>query len=291
MPPRRQPPPTVPYIAKGKINSGLPTTIDNAIPDWAKACTTGWKEESLKKRKFDVLTEEEYNDEHMGRAVADSFVHVAKSMASHLNNTGIDMNAANTVSHLISESVFADIRNYTSQQLVKRCLEPVSLYEFKRFYATKLLRSRFNLSTKKAWEAIMKSLAQTHGFTLMEYDRFNNILTSIRGYDVPSRSGDNGDETWLRQRNMLRKLNKLEKAIFERSMDILINTKSGALVVDDELVASCASDVEAKAFSDRKSGKDGAMADCLADSAICMLLGMTYVCYNICVCITNLITY
>ena len=61
-------------------------------------------------------------------------------MASTLSYTAQDMNAANTVSHLISETVFADIRNYTSQQLVKRRLEPVSLYEFKRFYATKLLR-------------------------------------------------------------------------------------------------------------------------------------------------------
>ena len=139
---QRQPPPTVPYIAKGKIDSGLPTAIDNAVPDWAKACATGWKEELLKKRKFDVLTEEEYYEEHMGRAIADTYVHVGKSMASHLTHSGEDMNAANTVSHLISESVFADIRNYTSQQLVKRGLEPVSLYEFKRFYATKLLRSR-----------------------------------------------------------------------------------------------------------------------------------------------------
>lgn len=135
---QREPPPTV-YIAKGKIDSGLPTTIDNAIPDAIKACTTGWKEESLKKRKFDVLTEEEYDDEYMGRAIADSYKHAAKSMASTLSYTAQDMNAANTVSHL-TETVFADIRNYTSQQLVKRRLEPVSLYEFKRFYATKLLR-------------------------------------------------------------------------------------------------------------------------------------------------------
>ena len=161
---QREPPPTIPYIAKGKINSGLPTTIDNAVPDAIKACTTGWKEDqSLKKRKIDVYTEEEYNDEHMGRGVADSYVHAAKSVAHTLSHTAQDMNAANTVSHLISETVFADIRSYTSQQLVKRGLEPVTLYEFKRFYATKLLRSRFNLSTKKAWEAIMSTLAQNHG--------------------------------------------------------------------------------------------------------------------------------
>lgn len=273
--PRRQPPPTVPYIAKGKINSGLPAGIDNAIPDALKACTTHWVEDlTLKKRKFDVFTEDEYMNEHTGHGISDSYIKASTSMELHLSQHAKDMNAFNTVSHLISDTVVADICAFTSQELARRNLQPVSPYEFKRFYATKLLRSRINLSTKKGWEVFMKPLAQTHGFTLMEYDRFNNILTSVRGYDVPTRSGDNGDETWLQQKNLLRGLNNLEKSIFKRSMEILINTDSGSLVIDDELVASRASDVEAKAFSDRKAGKDGTVADCLADSDICMLLGM-----------------
>ena len=72
---------------------------------------------------------------------------------------------------------------------------------------------------------------------------------------------------------MLRNLNELEKNIFKRSMLILFNTESGSLVVDDELVASRAKDVECKAFSSRKTGKDGPVADCAADSITCMLLG------------------
>ena len=75
---------------------------------------------------------------------------------------------------------------------------------------------------------------------------------------------------------MLRNLNDLEKSIFKRSMCILFNTASGSLVIDDELVSSRAKDVECKAFSDRKTGKDGVVADCLADSMIGMLLGMSF---------------
>lgn len=93
MPPHRcrreQPPtPTVPYIAKGKINSGLPSTIDKAIPDAIKACTTGWKEDkTLKKRKFDVYTEEEYMHEEMGHSISDTdtYIHAAESMARNLS--------------------------------------------------------------------------------------------------------------------------------------------------------------------------------------------------------------
>ena len=121
--------------------------------------------------------------------VSDSYIHAAESMARNLSFTGKDMNAANTVSHLISDTVFANLSEYTTQELVRRNIEPVTSHEFKRFYAIKLLRSRFNVSTKKAWDALMGPLAQSHGITLMEYDRFNNILTSVRGYDVPSRSG------------------------------------------------------------------------------------------------------
>ena len=75
-------------IAKGKINSGLPSTIDKAIPDAIKACTTGWKEDkTLKKRKFGVYTEEEYMHEEMGHSISDTdtYIHAAESMARNLS--------------------------------------------------------------------------------------------------------------------------------------------------------------------------------------------------------------
>lgn len=123
----------------------------------------------------------------------------------------------------------------------------------------------------------MEPLATRHGFSLMDMNRFNNILTSIRGYDVTSRTGDCRDDAWLQRKNLLRNLNELEQKVFKRSMDWLFNRESGSLVVDDWLVSSRAKDVEAKTYSDRKAGKDGCVAHCLADSTICLLLGM-YMC-------------
>ena len=74
---------------------------------------------------------------------------------------------------------------------------------------------------------------------------------------------------------MLRNMNSLEVDMYRRSFAILWNSKNGSLVVDDELVSSRARDVESKAFSSRKTGKDGPVADCAADSNLCMLLGKT----------------
>ena len=61
----------------------------------------------------------------------------------------------------------------------------------------------------------------------------------------------------------------------------LFNTETGTLVVDDELVASRAGDVESKVLSDKKAGKEGTMADCLADSTICLLLGIVHIIHHV----------
>ena len=271
----RASPTTTPYIASGHIRTHLSATVDKMIPDAMKACTTGWKQESTKKRKFEVFTEEEYRDKYMRHSISDSYIHVSNVTASLLEQSGLAVNAANTIEYLISDRVFTDIATYTSQELVRRNLPRVDAYEMRRFFAHKLLRSSYNISTKKAWEACIEPLSVKHGFTLMEYERFNNILTSIRGYEVRGRSGDDGDETWLQKKNLLRRLNDLEKNVFKNAMN-LFNTESGTLVVDDELVASRATDVETKVLSEKKAGKEGTMADCLAESTICLLLGTKY---------------
>ena len=57
-------------------------------------------------------------------------------------------------------------------------------------------------------------------------------------------------------------------------MKFLFNTKDGLVVVDGKLVPSRAGDVESKTVSQRKTGKEGPVANCLADSLIGILLGM-----------------
>jgi len=83
---------------------------------------------------------------------------------------------------------------------------------------------------------------------------------------------------------MLRNFSPLEIAMYKRSMQILFNSANGALVVDDELVVSRAQDVESKSFLNRKTEKDGPVVDCLADSTICLMLGMCAGYYTFDVC-------
>ncbi|KAL7456269.1 hypothetical protein ACHAWC_008134 [Mediolabrus comicus] len=98
-------------------------------------------------------------------------------------------------------------------------------------------------------------------------------MMCLRGYDVPSRAGGNGDETWLRRRNLLRHLNPLEQSLFKESVSVLFNTRNGCLVIDDELIPSRAQDVENKTISTRKTGKEGITSDMIAEALMCLLLG------------------
>ncbi|KAL7502175.1 hypothetical protein ACHAXN_000579, partial [Cyclotella atomus] len=109
----------------------------------------------------------------------------------------------------------------------------------------------------------------------MQQARFTEILHRLRGYDVSSRTGDDGmSDVWLQKRNRLRQLQELEELIFAPSASILMNKKSGELVLDDELIGSRAGDVESKNHSERKAGRDGPCADAIACSHVGILYGM-----------------
>jgi hypothetical protein len=62
--------------------------------------------------------------------------------------------------------------------------------------------------------------------------------------------------------------------MFERSKNIIFESRYGCYVLDDELVASKAADVEVKTLSTRKSGKEGSTADIICDSFLQLVLGM-----------------
>ena len=112
------------------------------------------------------------------------------------------------------------------------------------------------------------------GFVLMECSQFKEIKNNLRGYSVNDRAPDSGDDSWLRQTNLLRNMSVLEIKVFERSISTLLNQESGVLVVDDELISSRASDVELKLLSDRKSGKEGPVVDCVSCSLTNVLYGL-----------------
>ena len=119
-------------------------------------------------------------------------------------SSGKAVNGASAVEFLVSEEVFTTLSKYVSQVLVTQGLLPVKPYEMRQFFATKLLQNRFNVLSDKAWEAFMKPLATKHGFTMLDRECHEHILTSICGYDVTKRTGDSGDNSWKQRKNLLR---------------------------------------------------------------------------------------
>ena len=80
--------------------------------------------------------------------------------------------------------------------------------------------------------------------------------------------------TWMKRGVMLRKLAPLEKEVFVKSIDTLLNQGNAHLVIDDELIGSRAKDVESKSVLNRKAGKEGPTADCIACSFTSIMYGV-----------------
>ena len=92
----------------------------------------------IRKEEVEVYKEREYDEKHMG-GLLDSYIFVAESTERHLRELGLDNNPANTVANLISDEVFAYIAHHTTQQLVKRNLLAVDVYEFKLILCNQII--------------------------------------------------------------------------------------------------------------------------------------------------------
>ena len=65
-----------------------------------------------------------------------------------------------------------------------------------------------------------------------------------------------------RSHDLLRNIHKLENLAFQKIAQDLIN-KKGYLVAGDDLISSRATDVEVKTISNRKTGNEGPISDCV----------------------------
>ena len=139
-----------------------------------------------------------------------------------------------------------------------------------------MVRSRMRMSPELAFNR-MQETAKSCGFILMTLDRYKQIYQCIRGFEMSGRHEEWKDYdqlTWMKRGVMLRKLAPLEKEIFVKSIDTLMNQANAHLVIDDELIGSRAKDVESKSVSNRKAGKEGPTADCIACSFTSVMYGV-----------------
>ena len=135
-------------------------------------------------------------------------------MAS-LGRSGLKVTTTNIFNHLLSEAVILKIVEYTTECLVKFGHDPTYIGEYKRFLATRWLRSRFRLGLEQAY-VIMYDIAKRKGFLLLDITRFKHILQCTRGYPVEGRTMKEDDvfQAWMQHGNSLHRLEELEKMIF-----------------------------------------------------------------------------
>ena len=194
------------------------------LPEAFKACE-GWNiVQNDYSCGFKLFSEEEFDNQHRSVSLEQSFCQIQHSVSKRLSDDAIEDNEVNVFHILLDEFAVNKIVRFTSHQLLAKNLKKTTSSEYLRFLAHKDLVSRFNLSPDKVWTVILPMIAKEEHFTLMSPQRFTELLQNTRGYDIRD-FGVSDDETWLEQRNLLRKLNALEKEIFAPSVKLFLNKK------------------------------------------------------------------
>ena len=113
--------------------------------------------------------------------------------------------SAHAYRQLLSDRAIMSIVAHTNEQLYAKGLHSTGVKEYLRFLHHKNLASRFNLDPETTWTEYMGPDASRYGFTLMELERFRQLLQNTRGFPVQGRCGDDED-TWFQSNEVLKKL-------------------------------------------------------------------------------------
>ena len=247
-------------------------TIRNSLPAFLKPCLEGW-DVLPHNEAFEVLTEDQFSEQHLKGRILGTYMHFADSMEASLRQSGAPNDLLHRYLKLFPNSVMEKIVEYTNQELARRQLPRTSNDELRQMIMLSWARSMYGFSTGKLWANEFAAHAQKHKFVLPDEARFTSLLSSIRGFPVTGRHGDS-TQTWNKSNTNFKKFREIEHDLFAASVEILLYKKNGTIVIDDELIGCRASDVEKKTLSKRKRGKDGPVADCVACSATGVLYGM-----------------
>jgi hypothetical protein len=199
-----------------------------------------------------------------------SFVDGFRRKFSHkLRLHSLETSEVNIFSLLFGQAIDS-ILEFTNESLSTRNLQLMSPSEFRLFLGTMLLSSSFNASVETMWD-MMRSVSNSK---CMSKQRYNQVLSNLRGFDVSKRMVQEVTGSWCDQRNKLRNLHFLEKRIFERTVEFFFDPETSTAVIDDELTASKGEDVETKIVTERKAGKEGPVTDVVTDCYFQVILGI-----------------
>ncbi|KAG7346334.1 hypothetical protein IV203_005402 [Nitzschia inconspicua] len=244
------------------------------IPADIQAFRDGWAEITDHGHPYEVVLARDFSNDYLAERICGTFRNMGDKVTSSLVSLGKEVSRASILELLLGDVAIVRLEQFTTEMLVKRNFPPLVPYEYREFLYTRWYRSRFNLSNDKSFSHFMPPLSRSLDIIIMDPHRFATIQSCTRGFSQAGRTGSEDSDVWMEAGATLRKLNELEVAIFSRSASNLLNHGNGSIVVDDELIASRASDVEQKVVSNRKAGKEGPVADCIACALSSVLLGM-----------------
>ncbi len=169
---------------------------------------------------FDNVTEHNFGSQHevVDYLLADRckkyVLNLQRNLMLKLSLHSMESNELNLF-HLLILSAFDALIEYTNESLNEKQLLPLTYGEFRQFLGTLFLSSVFNTSVQQSWSIMNLCTGGKH----MCRERFIQVLSNLRGYDMRRRIIQGQQDRWINQRNTLDHLHALEKKVFERSVE------------------------------------------------------------------------
>ena len=171
----------------------------------------------------------------------------------------------------MSDRALLTIIEHMIEQMVVLGYESTNLPKFRQFRGTWWLRSRLRVSTDLAFVQT-RVTAKVNGFLLMDIVQYKNIFACIKGFPLKGHLKNVDKEIMLiNVGRCYANLNHWRRK-FVRSVETLLNQSTRSVVINDELIPSCAGDIEQKTLSQRKAGKDDPVSDCIVCSFTCIFM-------------------
>ena len=186
------------------------------------------------------MLQDEFESVYYSQPYSDTTRLMAKNIRNKLKASNLDANEENIFRHLIQPAL-QSLAEYATEDLMKnattdtqRLLATITPEDIWEFLATKYFCSMFRCSVDRAFK-YMEMVAKTEKFELMKKERYKQILGAIRGFSSIGRNAEDEDHTWMKQGDLLRHLNPMEKLIFQNSVATLSNKVTVDLVYDKQL--------------------------------------------------------
>ena len=191
------------------------------LPAAFRPCVEGdWEHETPSmEHKTVVMYKHEFQNKYPVLSNVENQKKMAGQITIKLKALGESVTRESIFRYLLKPAVPKLIK-HTTEELVQNDYPSLCEEDFWEFIATMQLQSTYLLSTDLAFKQ-MKDVAMRDGFMLMDKNRYNQILSSLRGFEVTKREAQDDENVWLQQGNVLRNLWELEKLMFQNSILVL----------------------------------------------------------------------